>query len=474
LKHICIIAACVLLVGCGERQLTPADILGASPAPAVLTNLPPQVMAFVERKERLALTLAAKLGVTPDQSTQEYFRLAKKGQYRAASRIYQDLRERGGKVDSPKHDPKLRLPLWDPLLDAYAAGAGTFAATFGETAARSIPHGSIYFGGTDPGRGLPAAFLAHTNDAPDFIIVSQNQLADAQHLSYLRAAFGDAIRSLSNEDSQRGFQEYLDDAKRRFLHDRQHSGEPPQLRPGENVTVDGDRPQVSGQVAVMQINGLLARRLFVLNPEREFYVEEGFPLDWMYPHLTSHGFIMKLNRQAMDELPAEVVAQDRVFWDRQQVELIGRWLTPTTSVADICRYAEKVFLRKDLTGLSGDREFVGNVYAAAMFGKLRLAQAGVYAWRAGHAKSSDEQQRMIASADFAFRQALAFHPAAPETAYRYSQFLINTGRMDEALLITRTAKVISARDSGFEKLEQELIKIRDGLANGRTANTAAP
>ena len=77
-----------------------------------------------------------------------------------------------------------------------------------------------------------------------------------------------------------------------------------QLKMGEDVKIvrdpDGkDRVQVSGQVAVMNINGLLTKVIFDHNPKNEFFVEESFPLDWMYPYLTPFGVIMKINRQPL-------------------------------------------------------------------------------------------------------------------------------------------------------------------------------
>jgi hypothetical protein len=153
LKPLLELTLALSLAGCTAKQPTPADLLGASPAPAVLRDLPPQVCSFIEQKEKQAITLAKKLRVQPDNDTLECFRLARNGRYRAASQIYQDLRERGGKVESSKGDPHLRLPLWDPLLevqltlDAYAAGAGKFATVFGEGVVHSIAPGSIYFGG---------------------------------------------------------------------------------------------------------------------------------------------------------------------------------------------------------------------------------------------------------------------------------------------------------------------------------------
>ena len=72
------------------------------------------------------------------------------------------------------------------------------------------------------------------------------------------------------------------------------------MKPGEDVKIDRrTQVQVSGQVAVMNINGLLTKVIFDHNPKNEFFVEESFPLDWMYPHLTPFGIIMKINRQPL-------------------------------------------------------------------------------------------------------------------------------------------------------------------------------
>jgi len=87
-----------------------------------------------------------------------------------------------------------------------------------------------------------------------------------------------------------------------------------QLKPGEDVKETDGRLQVSGQVAVMTINGLLAKIIFDKNPNREFYIEESFPLDWMYPYLEPHGLIMKINRQPPSELSDEIIRRDHDYW----------------------------------------------------------------------------------------------------------------------------------------------------------------
>ena len=102
----------------------------------------------------------------------------------------------------------------------------------------------------------------------------------------------------TSEDSQKCFQDYLQDVSQRF---QDH-----QLKPGENEKFEKNgHVQVSGQVAVMSINALLAKIIFDRNPGHEFYIEESFPLDWMYPHLEPHGLIMKIDRQPLAALSGQ-------------------------------------------------------------------------------------------------------------------------------------------------------------------------
>ncbi len=218
--------------------------------------------------------------------------------------------------------------------------------------------------------------------------------------------------------------------------------------------------QVTGQVAVMAINGLLAKSLFDKNPDREFYVEESFPLDWMYPHLTPHGLIMKINRQSLPALPPEVVKQDRDFWIEQQAHFIGDWLKPDTSVKEVCDFVTKVHLRKELTGFKGDPEFVRNDYAMAMWSKLRSSQGGLYFWRSTGSKTPDEKRGMITEAGFAFRQAFAFCPTSPEATFRFVNLLVQAASLNDALLIARTAAALEPKNGQFQNLVNEVERLK--------------
>ena len=242
---------------------------------------------------------------------------------------------------------------------------------------------------------------------------------------------------------------YQDAAKRLQNH---------QLKPGEDMKVTDDRVQVSGQAAVMEINGLLAKIIFEKNPGHEFYIEESFPLDWMYPHLEPHGLIMKINRRPLPELSDEIVQKDRAYWQKLMPGMIGDWLHDDTSLQVVTAFAEKIFLRHDLSGFTGDPRFVQNDYAVRAFSKWRLSIAGVYAWRAEHAASEPEKNRMTRAADFAFRQALALCPCSSEAVERYVDLLKKQNRVADAILVVETAvKIPSVRDT-------DTVKFRD-LAN---------
>jgi tetratricopeptide (TPR) repeat protein len=240
----------------------------------------------------------------------------------------------------------------------------------------------------------------------------------------------------SPEDSQRCFQEYLSDAQRRLQMN------PPQLKPGEDVRLVDNRVQVSGQVAVMAINGLLTKVIFDNNPKNEFFVEESFPLEWMYPYLTPFGIIMKINRQPLPELTEEIVKRDHDFWSQYSNRLIGNWITYDTPVKDIAAFVEKVYLRKDFSGFTGDRKFVRDDQAQKAFSKLRSSIGGVYAWRISDPNNRDPivQQRMIKEADFAFRQAFAFCPYSPEAVFRYVNLLLSMNRIEDAIIVASTCQ----------------------------------
>ncbi|HEY5915224.1 MAG TPA: hypothetical protein VJA21_31915, partial [Verrucomicrobiae bacterium] len=260
-------------------------------------------------------------------------------------------------------------------------------------------------------------------------------------------------------DLNRCYDEYMAEVQRRYQLN--------QLKPGENVTVDANgRFSLGGTVAVMNINALLAKVIFDRNPKNEFFVEESFPLDWMYPHLAPYGIIMKLSRNPLPELPEEMVRKDHEFWCQYTERLIGNWIKYDTTVKEITDWVQKIYLRRNSAGFRGDRKFIRDDQAQKSFSKLRSSIGGVYLWRINNAKAGTaEWQRMVREADFTFRQAFALCPYSPEAVFRYvTQFLIPQQRVDDALLIATTCQKLDPFNASVNDLVERLKEFKQQQA----------
>ena len=274
------------------------------------------------------------------------------------------------------------------------------------------------------------------------------------------------------------YEQYRTDAQRRYLHDNdpQKQSEPRQIRPGESVSVVGkdrngnDMIQIGGQVAVMSINGLLTKVIFDSNPKHEFFVEESFPLDWMFPYLTPFGIIMKINRNELTELSEDVLQKDRAFWKKYSERFVGDWITDETTAKDLSEFVLKTYLTNDLSGFKGDPRFVRDSVAQKAFSKLRSAIAGIYCYRLGwdanglptpskyHAQA-DSRQRLLREAEFSLKQSYAFSPASPEALSKYIHLLVNTGRAQDALLIAETSLKFDEENGTFKYFQERLRQI---------------
>jgi hypothetical protein len=275
-----------------------------------------------------------------------------------------------------------------------------------------------------------------------FYTLDKPFLAWGKHVETYRRAAGvyppKEIYIPSEEDSQTSFNQYYADVQRR--------AQLGQLQPGEDVTVSPDgQMQISGQTAVFMINGLLCKQIFDNNPSNECYVEESFPLPWMYPYETPFGIIMKVNRDPLPQLTQDVFDRDHKFWSDYSERLCGNWINYDTSVQQIADFVQQTYIQNNYKGFIGDRRFVRDEDAQKAFSKLRSSQAGMYAWRCSPSCPPEyrEQSPALESAleretDFAFKQAFAFCPYSPEAVFRYVQFLTQFNRVDDALVVART------------------------------------
>ena len=292
---------------------------------------------------------------------------------------------------------------------------------------------AIFFGGTDPGRFVPTYMIYSAHVRPDIYLITQNALADHTYMNVMRDLYGDQIWIPSPVESNMAFVRFQKEVG--------------------NGQRDGQKMQVQGVQNVMKINGYLSEMMFEHNqyrtetktdeatrpvgsavvpvdpvidpqtgtpPRRAFYVEESYPMEWMYPYLTPHGLIMKVNNKKTP-ITNKMIKDDTEFWD---------W------------YCER---------LLNDDRFIRDICARKSFSKLRGSIASLYAAR-GKAKE----------AEYAYRQAIALYDLSPESNYRMAELLARENRYDEALEIF---DVFMAKDPKNE----QAVMFRKSLKQRRDA-----
>ncbi len=142
-----------------------------------------------------------------------------------------------------------------------------------------------------------------------------------------------------------------------------------------------------------------------------FYVEESYVIPWMYPYLTPHGLIMKIEPE-QGKLSDAIVKNDMDFWD---------WYTRR---------------------LLHDKTFRRDFPAQKSFSKLRAAIAGLY--------SHSFRWRETAQA---YRESVLIYPPSPEATFRYLQEVLLPHRkwneMEDLLDYTDRVDPNNGRTAGF-------------------------
>jgi tetratricopeptide (TPR) repeat protein len=250
--------------------------------------------------------------------------------------------------------------------------------------------GMVYLGGTDDGRWIPTLLNA-TSEGEQHIVITQNGLADATYLDYVRFLYSDQFNALSNDDSQRAFADYVADAGRRLAHDEQFPDEPKQIRANEQIkTVDG-KIQVSGMVAVTDINERLLRMMMEKNPDLSFALQESSPMKGTYAGAVPLGPIMELGVQDQSTFTRERAAESAAFWSSMAEQLRAN---PDEMNAE--------------TPLKS-------------YSKLAVGQANLFAER-GFTEAAEQT----------YRTALGMVPSYADAAVALAELLQRTGRGDEA------------------------------------------
>jgi hypothetical protein len=277
----------------------------------------------------------------------------------------------------------------------------------------------VYVGGTDPGRFIPT-LLNDTSDGDQHIILTQNALADSSYVQYVNFLYGDQMNGLSTDDSQQAFQNYMDDAKQRALHDQQTPDGPRQVAPGEDVTLTDDgQVRVSGQVSVMAINEKLFQMILDKNPDASFALEESFPFKSTYAQAVPLGPVMQLRvADAQNAFTADAAAQAVDYWNNAAQQLLD---APE----------------------AGDDPAPLQAYS-----KLAVSQAHLLA---DHSYTADAEQ--------AYEIALQLCPASPEAVFGYVNMLLTQNRAADAMPVVQNAVQAAPDNQQLRDLLNNLTKI---------------
>ena len=261
---------------------------------------------------------------------------------------------------------------------------------------------ALYFGGTDWGRFIPETLVLNDGVRPDVSVITQNGLADGEYLASVRERFGGKYPvSVSKVDIPTDRESH--DAFREFVEGVQ-SGK---IDARNALEFKDGMVVVTGSLAVMKLNEILAKKIFDKNKGKcAMYVEQSYPLEWMYDYMTPHGFVMKLNAEKPDMVSDADVRENAEFWDWMTKQLLSN---PQFAR----RRAES--WRKGADGKPDPDHRMG----VRAFSKLRLSHAQLY----NHVKNRSAFATAI-------RQSRAIDPQSWESGCYYSAFLEANGLGD--------------------------------------------
>jgi hypothetical protein len=426
------------------REIVRRKASESSPSASAKEIVAAKLNQFANNRLELACRMAAKAKVEVTPEIARFFEAAAAGNWQEVTNLFHLLRQQrdiAGSGDSPmwRASTSLTSPpqegettesaqsvkaLWSPILETFgvAEEAHDWPAQklldYGNAVLGSLKPGMVYVGGTDPGRFIPT-FLNETSDGEHHIVLTQNAFADNTYLQYVAFQYGDQLQTLSKDDSDRAFQEYLSDAQKRLQHDQQFPNEPRQVRPGEDIQFNDGKMQVSGQIAVMAINEKLMQSLMAKNPDTSFAMEQSFPFTSTYAGATTLGPIMELRvNDPQNTLTADRASQAVDYWRIAAQQLLS---DPEATDSSNVRQAWSK-MADDQAALLLDRKFP-------------------------------------AQAEAAFQVANDLCPWSPESVFRYVNFLLSENRIDDALRVATTGAQADPKNQQMRDLAEQLKRM---------------
>jgi hypothetical protein len=362
-----------------------------------------KVNRFARDRLRITRAMAKRVNMELPPEVEQFFDAVASGRWEELNERFETLKQ----LRDSAGGEKLRS-LWGPLLETLLIAECAHAwpaqklLDYGQATLGSLPPGMVYIGGTDPGRGIPT-LLNQTSEGDTHIVITQNGLADATYLEYVRFQYGDQLTLPSEEDCKNIFNEYVVDAQKRLEHDQQFPDEPKQIRPGEDIQFQDDAGldsgtgtnraiQVSGPVAVMGINERLLQAIMDKNPGLSFALEESIPLPSTYANAVPLGPIMQLRTSPAQES----------FTEQSAAQAVDYW-------------------RSAVQQLSPDPDAGPGSDVSKTYSHMAWSQANLLA-----------DHNYDLQAEQTYRLALELEPSNKEAVDSLAALLFNTGRSDEA------------------------------------------
>ncbi|MDD2707066.1 MAG: DUF2723 domain-containing protein [Verrucomicrobiae bacterium] len=365
---------------------------------------------------------------------------------------------------SPSPMPILTVIYMLPLLsitanwnDAEMRGHD-FGWRYGHDMLKGLDKDAVVYGGTDPGRFVPTYMIFVDSfqdkkwkrdpdfDRRDLYIITQNALADQTYMKYIRDHYATTRPKMdrwyhkllgrdktypkaplilpSEEEFTVIFNQAIENAKKESI-------------PGIVFQKDASgqvRATVQGLEGVFAINGEVARWIFERNKDKHsFYVEESYPLNWMYPYLEPCGLIMKLNKEPLKELSQEVIQRDMSCWKRLTADLLS------------------------------NRAFLNDIVARRAFSKLRSSIAGLYAARA-----------LTKEAEHALLESIDLCPTSSEARARLIQLFAGQERFTDAMVICQEWERLDPNNRATWQTEAQIRSLEALAAKEKEMAAAYP
>ena len=372
---------------------------------------------FAQSRRGIARVMAQRFKFEVPSEVECFFDAVEAGRWEEAKTSFASLRQRRDEG----HGTNELSQLWGPVLETFGVAQVAHAwpadqlLGYGQAVLDSLRPGMVYVGGTDAGRFIPT-LLNETSAGERHMVLTQNALTDNNYLQYLDVLYGDRLNTLSAEDSQHAYENYLADAQKRLLHDQQSPNEPRQLMPGEDVKMVDGHVQVSGQVGVMCVAEKLFQTFLDKNPDISFALEESFPFKSTYANAVPLGPVMELRvADPQRAFTADAAAQAVSYWTDAAQQLLA---DPETPVGSDARGA---------------------------YSKLIVSQAHLLA---DHSFNQQAEQ--------AYQIATQLAPAGPEAVFGYINLLLTQQRPAEALPVAESAAQAAPDNEQFRMLVQNL------------------